>query len=195
MGNQPYWQDNTDVSWDLLVIADLEFVGFATLIGGMDRDIQIKKPKGADGATMTDNGYNPAKFSITLKLVEQVDWDAYQNDLLPQIHPRRKGGSRTPVIVTHPAINVNGVSRVYFTQIGMPEIGSDKIATVKLQCVEWFPAPRVVKKAAGKGATAPDAGNAGSDVTKAFGNAVFGPLSTPSEFGLTGIGFDSPGAI
>ncbi len=190
--NQPFWgevENNGATYWDLIIIADLEFVGFATVTGGVSRKIQVNKPKGADGATITDNGYNPAKISITLKLVQQVDWDSFQNDLLPAIHPRRKGGPRTPVVLTHPALNVLGVSRIYFTSINAPVIGSDKIGTVKLDAIEWFPAPKPVKKAAGKGYTAVDAGTpgvTGYDPSGAFGS-VYG-TQTPSEHALEGIG-------
>ena len=55
--NQPFWGEvvnNGATYWDLIIIADLEFVGFATVTGGVSRDIQVNKPKGADGATSTD---------------------------------------------------------------------------------------------------------------------------------------------
>lgn len=186
---QPFWGEvvnNGATYWDLIIIADLEFLGFAELTGGVSRDIQVNKPKGADGATITDNGYKPAQISVTLKLVTQLDWDEYQEILLPAIHPRRKGGPRTPVVLTHPALNVLGVTRIYFTSIGAPKIGTDKIGTVELKAIEWFPAPKPVKKAAGKGRTAPFSGAAGINNDEEF-YSIYG-LQSPSEFALEGIG-------
>ncbi len=187
---QPFWGEvvnNGATYWDLIIIADLEFLGFAELTGGVSRDIQVNKPKGSDGATITDNGYKPAQISVTLKLVTQLDWDEYQEILLPAIHPRRKGGPRTPVVLTHPALNVLGVTRIYFTSIGAPKIGSDKIGTVELKAIEWFPAPKPVKKAAGKGKTNPNAGKAGEPGFASGFDAVYGD-QTPNEFALEGIG-------
>lgn len=163
--NQPFWNDNVDngsTLWSLLTIADVNFQGFVTITGGVSRDIQKKKPKGADGARITDNGYNLAEMNITLTIVRQQEWDDFQNVLLPLIHPRRKGGPRSPVVIQHPALNVLGVSRIYFERIGLPVVDSKGIGTVSMDAIEWAPAPKDVKKAAGRGATVPDAGNAGA---------------------------------
>lgn len=191
--NQPFFGevvDNGATYWDIIIIANIDFLGFVEVTGGVSRDIQINKPKGADGATITDNGYKLANLDITLSIVTQFDWDSFQNDLLPLIHPRRKGGPRTPVVFTHPAMNVLGITRIYFTQIGALKVGKDKIGTINLKAIEWAAAPKVVKKAAGKGHTAVDAGTpgvTGFDPSGAFGS-VYGTQG-PSEFALEGIGF------
>lgn len=144
----PYWLDSTDDAWDTLRLGGFTFPGIVEVDGDVSRDIEQKKAKGQDNPTITDNGYNAAKVKIVLRIYSQTQWTELQS-LVPEIHPRRKGGIRNPVELIHPAPNLLGVSSVYVTAIGFPKIDSDKQLVMTIEAIEWIPAPPPVKKAVG----------------------------------------------
>ncbi|MHA1572453.1 MAG: hypothetical protein ACTSX8_00510 [Alphaproteobacteria bacterium] len=149
-----FWDERTGAltEWDLLILAGEVWPGIVTIDGqGVSRQIDVKKPKGGDQARLTDEGYRNGKFKATLEIWERAQWEELQR-LLPLIHPRRKGGARTPLQIIHPAPNLLGIDNVYITR--MPIIRLDRrslIGEVVIECIEWTEAPKPVKKAAGRG--------------------------------------------
>jgi len=125
--------------------------GIVTVTGqGPKRKLDLKKPKGSDKARLTDEGYQNAKLKAELSLWEQAHWDSLQ-ELLPIIHPRRKGGDRQPLQIIHPAANLYGIDNVYVTSL--PIISLDRrtqIGTFAIELIEWVPAPKPVKRASGR---------------------------------------------
>ena len=148
----PFWNDSGQGQdqWDRLLMADNIWPGLAEISGsGVKRRMDVKKTKGKDGGTLKDNGMDPAKINISLRLWTAEHWKKF-NELLPLIHPKRKGGSRTPTEIVHPQCNALGISTIYISQISFPELDrSSGVMTVSMSAIEWMPAPAPVKRAAG----------------------------------------------
>jgi len=137
------WISDDTLLWDTLIIGGEVWPGVPTVTVEATRAVDLQKKKGDDGANLVDQGYEPAKVTLTLRLWMQDQWDELQR-LLPTVHPRRKGGIRTPVDIVHPATQLVGVRQIYITKIGSPT--ADKgVLTIVLDAVEWFPQPKPAK--------------------------------------------------
>lgn len=149
------WWDDRDVpmSWDLLFLGGEQWPGICTIDGpGCTRKIDAQAEKGSDGATLKDEGYEPARFTISLQLTTRGQWEDLQR-LLPAVHPRKKGGARFPTEICYPSVNLLGISQVYIDKIPIPQKPSaeDCVMVFQMSCVEWFPSPKPVTKGAAGG--------------------------------------------
>lgn len=148
----PWWNEAGEGQdqWDTLIMAGNTWPGLATISGsGVKRRIDAKKTKGKDGAILKDNGLDLASISISLRIWTAEHWQRF-NELLPTVHPKRKGGVRTPTEIVHPQCNMLGIKAIYISQIQIPDLDrSTGIMTIDFTAIEWVPAPPVVKRAAG----------------------------------------------
>lgn len=140
---QPFWNDNA-LEWDVLMLGGEPWPGVCTVATTVKRALDKQKIKGSDGANLVDQGYEPAKVQITLRLWLREQWTELER-LLPTIHPRTKGGVRQPLQIAHPEPNIKGVHQIYVESIS-PITVEKGLGTLTLSCVEWFPAPKPVKK-------------------------------------------------
>jgi hypothetical protein len=149
-----YWDDRGQpIDWEIVYLAGVGWPGVAEVSGaGCSRKIDVQKTKGEDGAALKDEGYEPARLTITLKIYSAQDWQRLQ-ELLPLIHPRKKGGARTPIDICYPSVNLLGITQIYIDKIPIPAKPSaeDGILVLELSAIEWFPEPQPVKKGAGTG--------------------------------------------
>lgn len=132
--------------------------GLAVVECDVSRAVDLQKRKGDDGANLVDQGYEPAKVKITLTgwLDEQ---QAELERLLPTIHPRRKGGIRTPVDIFHIVTEMVSVRQIYITKIGPLVLGTGNMFgswTFAIEAVEWFPEPKPAKSKPKKSKTGGD---------------------------------------
>ena len=110
----PFWNESGEGQdqWDQLILAGNTWPGLADVSGsGVKRRIDVKKTKGKDGAVLKDNGMDPAKLKINLRIWTAEQWSRF-NELLPLIHPKRKGGSREPTEIIHPQANLLGIKAI-----------------------------------------------------------------------------------
>lgn len=146
--------------WDVAIIGEDTWPGVPTVTCTVARSVDVQKSDGSDGATLKDKGYEPAKVTVVFRFWTAAQWGEAQR-LLPKIHPRTKGGIRTPVDFLHPATLMVGVRQVYITEISAPETDGQGVVTLSMQAVEWFPAPKPaksnVKKAKSSGGQIPGA--------------------------------------
>ena len=154
----PWWNESGEGQdqWDTLILAGNTWPGLATISGsGVKRRIDVKKTKGKDGAVIKDNGMDLASIRIALRIWTAEHWTKF-NELLPTIHPKRKGGTRVPTEIVHPQANTLGIKAIYISQIEVPDLDrSSGIMTIDMTAIEWVPRPPPVKKAAGtKGGSA-----------------------------------------
>ena len=161
----PYWdQRDWQDAWDILVLGEDEWPGVWEISGaGVSRKIDIKKQAGTDGSTMTDEGYQPAQLTITGTIWTKDQWSELQR-LIPKIHPRKPGGSRTPMEIYHPQSSLLGITQIYINKIGIPKKPSsgNGLLELSMSAVEWVPSPKPVKTGAGTGA-APTAAEAADE--------------------------------
>jgi len=136
--------------WDTIYLGGVRWPGIASVSGkGIARRIDVKRSKGSDGARLKDEGNDPAEFSISIMIYNQGDWVELQQ-LLPTVSPRRPGGPRSPIGVIYPSLQVLGITTCYIKAV--PVFALDKTTqqlTVTLECIEWIPRPKPVKKGSG----------------------------------------------
>ena len=148
----PFWYNTFDpLAWDTVWLGGELFPGIASVTGsGLKRKVDVKKPKGSDGASLRDEGMEPAKLEIELVIYNKTGWEDLQGKL-PIITPRKKGGLRTPLSIVHPLTRILGINNIYIDSIPIPDFDkTDGFLTVRFTAIEWFPAPKPVR--AGKGA-------------------------------------------
>jgi hypothetical protein len=152
---QPGWTGaggTADAAWNTVQLGDIILPGICTVTGfDAGQDVDVKKQKGSDGATLEDNGKDPAEGKIEVQINEAL-WPAWQK-IIPRIHPRTPGASRAPREILHPKPNVLGIRDVYVRKIGIEGPTARGGMKIVLDVIEWFPKPKAVKKAAGKPAT------------------------------------------
>ncbi len=149
----PFWINSEDpLLWDTVELGNIKFPGLAVVTGsGLRRKVDVKKPKGSDGASLRDEGYQPAEIGIELLIYNRFFWEQLQN-VMSLINPRKKGGIRQPLTISHPLTELLGITRIYVKEIPVPVFDKrNGFMTVALKAIEWFPAPKPVKrgKAAG----------------------------------------------
>ena len=128
--------------WDTVTIGNQPFPGIAQVRVSRSRKLDVKKPPGIDGATITCQGYEPAKVEIRL-----VIWTPKQSELLQQILPliENAPGKEPPNgwAITHPAAQMRNVNAIIFQDISGPEPSSIQGAMeMKFTCLEWYPKPK-----------------------------------------------------
>jgi hypothetical protein len=153
---QPGWTGAggpADAAWNTVQLGDVVLPGVC-MVSGFDagQDVDVKKQKGSDGATLEDNGKDPAEGKIEILITEAL-WPAWQK-IIPRIHPRAPGASRAPREIIHPKPNILGIRDVYVKKIGIEGPTARGGMKIVLDVIEWFPKPKAVKKAAGKPDTA-----------------------------------------
>lgn len=146
MAELNFW-DEPDGPWDRLQLGNFHMPGAWTVTCECSRDIDVKKSKGKDGAHVQDHGYRPATIHLKGTIWEREQWKLLQT-ILPELHPRKKGGDRAPLNAEHPALAIMGVHTIYVHKIHAPEIG-DKGLELDIECLEWTPPKGVKKKPAG----------------------------------------------
>jgi len=147
-----FWTD-ADGDWDTLVLGGTVWPGIWEISGdGVKRDIDLKKEKGSDKATLKDEGYKNAKIEAVGTIWTLAQWRELQQ-ILPEVHPRRDGGDRQALQIIHPGANLLGIDSVYLTGIKVPSLDKAKGGPlqVTLSLIEWTPTPKPVKEASGTG--------------------------------------------
>lgn len=188
----PFWYNDFDpLAWDTVWLGGLLFPGIASITGsGLKRKIDVKKPKGSDGASLRDEGMEPARLEIELVIYNKTDWEDLQGKWTI-ITPRTQGGLRTPLSIVHPLTRLMGINRIYIDSIPVPDFDkTDGFLTVRFSAIEWFPAPKPVKtgKGAGTGGSNKnDWVNKLSGAAETFGEEVIDPVSNVID-GIAGKG-------
>ena len=174
------WITDGSLLWDTLLLGGEVWPGLPTVTSTVSRSIDKQKKKGDDGANLVDQGYEPAKVKIVIRIWLQEQWDDLQSKLAT-VHPRKKGGVRTPVDIIHPETQLKGVRQIYVEEIGeaVPGTGAQTgMLTITLTASEWFPEPKPAKpntkksKAEAKGGDIPS----GADILPPNANGSSGAL-------------------
>lgn len=145
---QPGWTGaggSADLAWNRVQLGSYVLPGVCTVTGlRTGQQIDVKKQKGTDGAVIEDNGIEPARFRIEVRLNEEL-WLAFQ-DVLQYIDPRRPGAARSPLPIIHPAPNFLNIREILITSITMGAPSARNGLLVTLACLQWFPQPKPQKK-------------------------------------------------
>lgn len=130
-----HW-DEPDAPWDRLQLGDTVMPGVWEITGGeCARQVDHKKTKDKDGARIHDLGLIPPRMSARGRMVSTKDWAKLQ-EILPDIHPRKKGGIKFPLMIFHPAVALLGVTQIYVERIRPPEI-KDGVLEIQIDMIDF----------------------------------------------------------
>jgi hypothetical protein len=118
--------------------------GVWTVDFGCRRPLDIKKPKGRDGARFRDEGYDPAPIQLVGQIQSEEDWAKLQT-VMPKFRPRTLGRARTAIEIDHPSTALLSISLVYVVDIKAP-VFANGIMTVRIEVLEYVDAPKAVPK-------------------------------------------------
>jgi hypothetical protein len=137
------WEDpNQFKTWDTLKLGKHTFPGVARAGGECLRALEVLKANGLDGASIKDNGYEPAPIDITVRYLSEDHKKI--REIIKDIHPRTKGRDRAPMDITLEQVNFLDVNQVYLKGIGAPTL-NDGIGSVTIRVIEYLkekPAPK-----------------------------------------------------
>lgn len=166
------------LEWSTCILGGDVLPGVATVECGVKRDIEKQKKKGDDGVTLKDQGYESAPVTITLVQWLEEHWTSWMA-ILPKIHPRTKGGVRTPLAIVHPEPNHKGVAQVYVEEIPPTVVGTGAEYgkwTITIKAWQWFPLAKPAKskmKAPSNGGDLPPTATPPNTDAAIQNNAVF----------------------
>lgn len=126
--------------WERVELGGFRLPGVARISGGLGRKLDVKNGSG-DGATITDTGYDPARFSIELRMWMEYHLTAWEQVVAQLLKPRgtRPGRRPEPLDIRHPALNVHGIKSAFLERVGILEPAEHGIWTTTLQFLEFMP--------------------------------------------------------
>lgn len=142
--------------WDTFVLSGQSSPGLATVSGASSpRKLDKKDGHGQSGATVTYAGDKLSDFTVTIKLSESADWDAWYTWRTLLAKPPT-GAKALALSCSHPALAPLGIDSCIVEEEGQPEEDGDtggwKVA-IKF-CQYRKPTPALsTPKAATTGAT------------------------------------------
>jgi hypothetical protein len=138
---QPFWGDDGPEPWNVIVLGNFRLPGVAKVSGlKLSDKLDVKSKPGADGATITRQGYKPSTFEIQLTMTtaaERATWKQVVNE----IRPRPGKTPPTPYTVVHPLLNDHQITKLYVEEIA-PSFEDKQTFVVKLSCIEFVPKPK-----------------------------------------------------
>jgi hypothetical protein len=138
-----HWEDQGD-PWDVLKLGDHIMPGIWEVTSGQcERQVDHKKTKDKDGARIKDMGLLPPRFSARGRMVTREHWNQMQ-EIMPDINPRKRGGTRFPLAIFHPAVSLLGVTTIYVERVRAPEI-KDGMLEIAIDMIEWTAEPKTTK--------------------------------------------------
>lgn len=123
--------------WDYVQLGEVFLPGVCTIEDfeyGQDIDVQKKRKK--EKARIRDNGLAPCSFNIKIEMTA-AEWPAWLK-ILPFIQPRREGGTRKPLAITHPLPNSHGVRDIYVHKIKVESPSARAGMVIVIKVAEWF---------------------------------------------------------
>jgi len=138
--------------WKSVFLGDQQSPGLASVTVSSARDVETKKPKGKDKATLTDHGKKLSTVTISLHVPREEGDDLFK--FIAAISPSTHS-VKSPLEIVHPQTLMAGVKTVYVQEVDLKGFSPQNGFTVDIKCVEWAKAPSKSRvtgtpKAAGK---------------------------------------------
>lgn len=141
----PYWIDDPD-AWNHPTIGDVRLPGVCTVVAEKGREIDVKKTKGKDGVTETDNGMEAGTVKIAMQIGNARQWAEWQA-VRSKLDPNNPGALKSPMEIQHPACSEAGIRAIVIKKISSTSPTAKAGRTYTFDCVEWFPQPPKKTKA------------------------------------------------
>jgi hypothetical protein len=145
----PFWYDppaaDGRTAWDVLILGGGKVPGIARVEARLGRRLDMKKAKGAHGASLTDEGYDPAQITITITIWEREHLDALRN-FVAKLRPKSTADPAA-VDVVHPQLQFLGITSIFIKEISAPRPVGQGLYDVVFQAIEYMPLPKRGKSA------------------------------------------------
>jgi hypothetical protein len=125
------------------------------------RNVKVNKPGKKSKGTLSDQGYELAKFGGKLHQWTRQQHVDFQR-LLPKWNPRREGATKNPFELKCAQTIEAGITAVTITSISCGPWDSKGKRVIEFEFQEWAAAPKDVKKGTGKVLDATQAARPGS---------------------------------
>ena len=137
----PWVADAPDL-YDQITIAGVTLRGLVRFTGELGRKLDVKNAKGADGATITDDGADPETIEIEYTMWTREQWFAWQQ-FVPIVNPAAQKGKLKPVDVDHPIFALHGIKSIYVEKLAVPTQGrlAGTLQT-RIRAIGWRPEPK-----------------------------------------------------
>jgi hypothetical protein len=139
MSNQmPHW-DNDPESWDIIFFGGQSLPGICRIenMKAGKRKTDIKTAPGTDGASIVDQGYEPASFTIIIEATEEKDAKALE--VFIQGIQAKRNKALQAYTISYPMLAACSVSSVYVLDLSLDFNKRAQTLTCKLSCVEFIP--------------------------------------------------------
>jgi hypothetical protein len=133
------WPDDAPHEWDRCELGRLELPGLVRVRVRMSQEIDVKKPKGAHGATTTLQGINPARVTITLRMWNAEQFRTFQAVVVPLRSKVGKGDEKGAVDIEHPKTKMWGIRAVLIQEIDDDAGEQGDLYDVTFDCIEHRP--------------------------------------------------------
>lgn len=180
----PGWRENPEL-WGTAWMGGHRLPGSVKISGGLETDIDAKKSKGADQATITDNGVQPASLDMMWRFLRE-HWPEVQR-ICRDIYPPNPGGKRKPVEIKHARTDFLDIHSVYIRYLSTPDL-ERWIGTLSMRLLQWVPQPKPAR---------PQTKQVQSEVQRTpEGPGTFVTLlSSPTPAGVNGLGGTGPNGV
>lgn len=145
MSTIPLWGGGDDQSWQVVFVAGIGLPGVPMVSVTWDTELDIKKPSGKSGATMTSEGDNPATVTILMTLATRDDLDLLP-EALAALKPQSDGAAKQPLDIIYPSVNALGVESIVVKSIVMPPPTAGAGWPITINARQWVPKPKTQKK-------------------------------------------------
>lgn len=141
------WPHDDPGAWNTCELAGIALPGLAHVKVKLSEELEVKKPKGGHGATITRQGYALSDVTIVLRMWTAAQWEEWQGTV-KSLRPAPKSGDGTgarPVAITHAKANAYGIRAISIKEItdDAAAEGFTGLYEVTLACVEHAPPPKV----------------------------------------------------
>lgn len=134
----------TRSAWDTIKLGGSVCPGIARVTIKVGSGLDIQKPKGNKGATITDNGDPPLGIVIELEL-QPDEMDDFVREILPGLRPPGRNGGRSPLTIEHPMAAIVNVTAIVVGPFDIPQPRSGETMKIRFDCYEHKNAPVPVK--------------------------------------------------
>lgn len=143
--NIPFWDDQPQ-TWDTVYLTHptggrFAIPGVCDVEVDLEERIDVQKPKGRHGATMSDEGADPGKVKVKTVLSTAQDWEQFCA-IVQYFRPSRSG-TLSVMNIEHPKCAFWGITGVLPHKPKGPTLNkADRTYTVEIDFYENFPPPK-----------------------------------------------------
>ena len=144
------WPDEAPELWNTCELGGIELPGIAKVDVHPSQEVDVKKPKGRHGATVTRHGYNPAKVKIRVRCTDAAQFADLQvviANVWPASLARKKNAQPAqvdgPIPISHPKAQLWGITGVTILSIDDTSGERGDIYELTFDCLEYYPPPKV----------------------------------------------------